>query len=210
MQPRRIIEVGAGVSTACILNAVARNQASGATSCEVISIEPHPRPWLRSAAIELLERPVQEVGVELFDSLGARDLLFIDSSHAVKVASDVNFLMLEVVPGLAAGVIVHFHDIYLPYDFPRDALCTLSQPQETSLLHALLIGNHAVRILFSLSMLHYERRDLLRQVFPEYAAQRESGGLQDPSYRPFEEITGHFPSSTYLEILGPAQQATAG
>lgn len=204
LRPRTIIEVGAGVSTACILDAVARNEREGAERCEVISIEPYPRPWLRGAPVRLIERAVQEVERELFDGLGARDLLFIDSSHAVKVGSDVNHLILEVLPRLRRGVIVHLHDIYLPYDFPRDALATLSQPQETALLHAYLIGNPNVRIVFSLSMLHYERRDVLKQGFPEYSPQRERGGLQDPSYRAFDEIAGHFPSSIYLEILGPA------
>jgi len=203
LKPSRIIEVGAGVSTACMLDALVRNEREGAGRCEMVAIEPYPREWLRRAPVRLIERPVQEVELARFEALGAGDLLFIDSSHTVKVGSDVNHLILEVLPRLRRGVIVHFHDIYLPYGFPRDALATLSHPQETALLQAFLIGNPNVRILFSLSMLHYDRREVLKRVFPEYTAQRERGGLQDPSYRPFDEIAEHFPSSTYLEILGP-------
>ena len=80
---------------------------------------------------------------------------------------------------------------------------TLSQAQETALLHAFLIGNSGVRILFSLSHLHYDRKDALRgEHSSEYRPQREQDGLRDACYKPFEEIPEHFPSSTYLQIVG--------
>ncbi len=196
----QVIEVGSGVSTRCTLHAASLNRTETGEDCDVVCIEPYPRPGLRSAPVELIPRPVQAVPPDFFpERLGPGTMLFIDSSHAVNTGSYVNYLILEVIPRLKPGVVVHFHDIYFPYDCPRDALKTLSQAQETALLHAFLVGNRSVRVLFSLSWLHYERRNVLQEVFPEYRPQRERDGLRDESYLSFGEISEHFPSSTYLE-----------
>ncbi len=199
-KPTRVVEVDSGVSTRCILAAAKLNRAETGRECHLMCIEPFPRAWLRTAPVELIAKPVQAVPFHFFSELlEPGSLLFIDSSHTVRTGGDVNHLVLEVLPRLEPGVVVHFHDIYLPYDYPRDALATLSQAQETALLHAFLIGNRSVRILFSLGWLHYERRDVLCEVFPEYRPQRDWAGLQDESYPPFGDINEHFPSSTYLE-----------
>ena len=200
-RPSRIIEVGCGVSTACMLKAVSLNRADYGRSCQITCIDPHPYRWLRKANVELLAQPVQSVPLEVFDLLEANDLLFIDSSHAVKTGSDTNFLVLEVLPRLKSGVIVHFHDIFLPYDYPRDALHSLFQFQETALLHAFLIDNERVAILFALSLLHYERPDSLKEVFPGYRPAPDRDGLADWE----TAARGNFPSSLYLRI-GPAEK----
>jgi hypothetical protein len=197
-KPRQVVEVGSGVSTRCILAAAAMNYAEDEQDCEIACIEPHPRSWLRDAPVQLIERPVQTVDAHFFERLGERSLLFIDSSHAVHTGSDVNYLILEVLPRLRHGVVVHFHDIYLPYDYPRDALDTFSQAQETALLHAFLIGNRSVNLLFSLSQLHYERTADLQLVFPEYRPQFGRDGLRDDSL--LGQDQAHFPSSLYLEV----------
>ncbi|HUY18442.1 MAG TPA: class I SAM-dependent methyltransferase [Candidatus Binataceae bacterium] len=193
-RPPQIIEVGSGVSTKVALAAIARNGNGSRVTC----IEPHPRPWLRSAGVTLIDKPVQDVPVSLFrEKLGKDCLLFIDSSHAVKTGSDVNYLILEVLPALASGVIVHLHDIYFPYDYPRDTLTNfLGSTQECAMLHAFLIGNARVRILFSLSLLHYDRPEVLQRVFPEYRPQSGRDGLRDE-----HSAAGHFPSSIYLQML---------
>jgi hypothetical protein len=121
-------------------------------------------------------------------------VLFIDSSHIVRAGGDVNHVILEVLPRLAPGVLVHFHDIYLPYDYQRDLLQTFLHNNETSLLRAFLIFNARFRILFSLSMLHYDCPAGLREVFPEYRRQSDRNGLRDEHFDPQE----HFPSSTWL------------
>jgi hypothetical protein len=199
-KPRQIIEVGSGVSTRCSLAATAMNEHEGAPPCDIICIEPHPSPWLESGGIRLIRSEVQRLGFELFEDLEPGSLLFIDSSHTVKAGGDVNYLILEVLPRLRAGVLVHFHDIYLPYDYARDSLTSLEHPQETVLLHAFLIGNRNVEILFSLSHLHYDRRDCLMEVFPEYRPQPDSNGLCEGGYGSFTAMGEHFPSSMYLRI----------
>jgi len=126
------------------------------------------------------------------------DLLFIDSSHTVKPGGDVNYLILEVLPRLRKGVIVHFHDIYLPFDYQRDVLQTFFHWAETSLLRAFLIFNDKARIIFCLSHLHYERRDALREVFLEYSPQGDVNGLRLEEYKPFKLVPEHYPSSIYI------------
>jgi len=190
-QPRRIVEVGSGVSTACALHAIALNERR----CEMTCIEPFPKEWLlREKLITLKNQSIQEVPVEFFDTLESGDFLFIDSSHAVKTGSDVNFLILEVLPRLRPSVFVHFHDISFPYSYNPDTLRSFIHPQETALLHAFLIGNRRMRVLFSLSRLHHERSHAMREILPEYRPMPMTTGLCDSS------ATGHFPSSIYLQV----------
>ncbi|MGC1337107.1 MAG: class I SAM-dependent methyltransferase [Candidatus Binataceae bacterium] len=195
-EPRRVIEVGSGVSTYCMLQAIARNERRCAITC----IEPYPSRWLRNAPVTLLQKTVQATPLELFESLDDGDLLFIDSSHTVKTGSDTNFLILEVLPRLKPGVVIHFHDIFLPYDYPRDALRSFFQWQETALLHAFLIGNRNVEILFCLSQLHYDRPKALEEVFPEYRGRPAENGLRGADSPLFDEADDHFPTSIYLRI----------
>jgi predicted O-methyltransferase YrrM len=202
-KPATIIEVGSGVSTACMTAAVARNVKDGAPKARIISIEPYPSAALMALPdIELRKTPVQEISPDMFQKLAAGDLLFIDSSHTVRPGSDVNFLILEVLPRLAPGVVVHFHDIYLPFDYQRDVLHTYFQWQETSLLRAYLTENPRMRILFCMSQLHYDRPEVLREVFPEYRPASGRDGLTaDPRGEQGADAPTHFPSSIYLQRL---------
>jgi predicted O-methyltransferase YrrM len=201
LRPRRVIEVGSGVSTWCLLHALQRNREETGDAFSLTCVEPHPSPRLRSlAGIRLIEREVQRVRFdEGFAELGEGDLLFIDSSHTVKPGGDVTYLILEILPRLRPGVVVHVHDIFLPYDYPRMLLRTFFHWMETALLHAFLVGNDRAEIVFCESMLHYERPDALRRVFPEYRPARDADGLG--AYEPLElAADGHFPSSIYLRI----------
>jgi hypothetical protein len=105
-----------------------------------------------------------------------------------------------VLPRLHKGVIVHFHDIFLPYDYQQDVDQTFLHWAETSLLHAFLISNERVKIIACLSHLHYERKDVLREVFPEYNPQADVNGLRPEKYKSFDPILEHFPSSIYIQI----------
>jgi predicted O-methyltransferase YrrM len=114
-RPRRIVEVGSGHSTRFLARAV----SDGALGTEIISIDPEPRAAL-PALVRWLPTPVQACDVHLFQSLAPGDILFIDSSHQAKPGSDVQFLLDEALPRLASGVRVHFHDVFLPDDYPPD------------------------------------------------------------------------------------------
>lgn len=201
LKPRRIVEVGGGVSTYCMLQASALNLKETGHVTEITSIEPYPSDRLQGlGGIRLIAQPVQAVGSDAFSGLEAGDFLFIDSSHAVKAGSDVNYLILEVLPRLRRGVLVHFHDIFFPYDYQPDTLRTLFHWSETSLLRAFLINNHKVTITFCLSHLHYERPNTLREVFPEYVPAESQSGLFPESFVSYQKLRGHFPCSIYLEI----------
>jgi len=199
LRPRQIIEVGAGVSTHVMMSALARNREEGRDG-RFLSIEPYPTACLRQEQAGLLIEPVQSVAPEVFEALEADDLLFIDSSHTIKPGSDVNYLILEVLPRLRRGVVVHFHDITFPYDYGRRTLQTFLHWSESSLLWAFLIFNERVKILFSLSMLHYDRQADIKAVFPDYDPQPDRDGLVDELVRPFDAPSGHFPSSIYLRM----------
>ena len=113
INPRRIIEVGSGFSSAVMLDTVERFCFQ---QPEMTFIEPYPQRLGRllkshdEGATRIIERKVQEIPIDTFSSLHAGDLLFIDSTHVIKCGSDVQFLMFEVLPQLPTGVFVHFHD----------------------------------------------------------------------------------------------------
>ena len=117
-------------------------------------------------------------------------LLIEDSGGVLPIGSHFH--------GLRKGVIVHVHDIFLPYDYQRNLLRTFLHWSETSLLRAYLTHNERVGILFCLSHLHYERPDELKRIFPEYVPAPGADGLDPDTVRPFEHPSGHFPSSIYL------------
>jgi hypothetical protein len=56
--------------------------------------------------------PVQDVDLEVFDILEANDVLFVDSSHVVKIGIDVQHILSKILPRLKPGVHVHFHDVF--------------------------------------------------------------------------------------------------
>ncbi|RJQ53938.1 MAG: class I SAM-dependent methyltransferase [Nitrospiraceae bacterium] len=151
-RPRRIIEVGAGRSTQICCAAVGRNAGETGVRAQISIVEPYPNEMILgplAGKIEMLRSKVEDVGPDFFTRLEENDVLFIDSSHVVKSAGDVNYLFLEVLPRLNPGVVVHIHDIRIPYEVPR--LFLVEQARfftEQYLLQAFLIGNNDFEILW--------------------------------------------------------------
>lgn len=115
-RPSRIVEVGSGHSTRFL----ARAAADGGLGTKITAIDPRPRASITGLDIQWLQTRVETLDAAPFAALGANDILFIDSSHQLKPGSDVEFLLAEVIPRLSAGVRVHFHDIFLPDDYPGE------------------------------------------------------------------------------------------
>jgi predicted O-methyltransferase YrrM len=186
--PKRVIEVGSGVSTACMLHALA-------PGAEITCIEPSPSPILsETAGARLKVQSCQEVPLSTFSELQKGDLLFIDSSHAVKVGSEVPRIYLEIIPNLRPGVFIHIHDIFLPYLYPPDILTwPFWAWQETVLLAALLTNNPRLEVLYCLSALHNSRASDLSALLPDYQPRAMQGGLFAES-----ATEGHYPSSIWL------------
>ncbi len=146
-QPQTLVEIGGGFSTLVAANAARLNG-----NTRVIAVEPYNNEYLRSLSDEIHheKKKAQDIELGFFDQLQANDILFIDSSHVVKTGSDVCYLVLEVLPRLRDGVIVHFHDIFLPSDYPRS---WLEQRRmfwnEQYLVQAYLVHNQRARILYA-------------------------------------------------------------
>ena len=164
-QPRFIIEVGSGFSSLLLGEAAAKN--SGST---LVCIEPFPQEFLRQGfpvLRSLIEKRVEDVDLDFFSQLASGDILFIDSSHTVKIGGDVNYLFLEVLPRLRPGVIVHVHDIFLPFDYRRDWVMEQFRFwTEQYLLQAFLTFNSEFEVLMANAYLNHYHEEDLKTAFP--------------------------------------------
>jgi hypothetical protein len=116
LRPKHIVEVGSGNSSRLFHAAI----ADGCMQTRLTAIDPHPRSAIDHVADEVITRRLEEVPLDFFgEKLDANDVLFIDSSHQVRVGNDVLKLLLCIVPALRGGVVIHLHDIFLPFDYPR-------------------------------------------------------------------------------------------
>jgi len=148
LKPKQVIEIGSGNSTRIADKALKRNRAEGHPS-SLTCIEPFPQPRLTDAKvdIELIVRPVESIELDFFKRLQSGDVLFIDSSHAVKFGGDVCREFLEILPSLAPGVWIHVHDIFFPHDYPAEWLIEKRIAfNEQYLLEAFLAYNHSFSV----------------------------------------------------------------
>jgi Methyltransferase domain len=114
-RPKYYLEVGSGNSTKFARKAITDHQLD----TKIISIDPHPRAEIDSLCDEVIRKPVEAVGLDLFDQLGPGDILYIDNSHRVFMNSDATAIFLDVIPRLKPGVLVEIHDVTLPFDYPN-------------------------------------------------------------------------------------------
>jgi hypothetical protein len=114
-KPNKYIEVGSGNSTKIAKKAITENKLS----TQIISIDPQPRAEIDALADTIIRKPFETITYEQIFELEANDILFIDNSHRILPNSDAMVFFLEILPKLKKGVIVHVHDIYLPYDYPQ-------------------------------------------------------------------------------------------
>lgn len=148
LRPKRILEVGSGYSSAVILDT---NELflDGSIACTFI--DPNPERLLRFAnreTIDLLECGLQEADPERFRALQENDILFIDSTHVSKVGSDVNELFGRILPSLNKGVVIHLHDIFHPFEYPKHWFYEGMIWNEAYVVRSFLQYNNAFRILF--------------------------------------------------------------
>ncbi|MFY9550175.1 MAG: class I SAM-dependent methyltransferase [Thermoanaerobaculia bacterium] len=173
-RPKRIVEVGSGHSTKLALKALRENGAGS-----LVCIDPHPPTWLRKleGPIQIRQEPVQSTADSVFLGLEPSDILFIDGSHISKTGSDVNHLFLRILPRLPAGVVVHIHDICLPFEYPRnwseDVLCYWN---EQYVLAALLANSAKFEILVGVYFVQRNDHEALRPFVPEIPGVFPGGG----------------------------------
>jgi hypothetical protein len=179
-RPKRIIEVGSGFSSAAILDTLDRTAGMEGTRCTFI--EPNQGrllEMLRAAdggRVTIVNRPVQYVPVSTFEELEAGDFLFLDTTHIVKTGSDVVFELFEVLPRLASGVLIHFHDVMAGFEYPERWIFEENRSwNEIYTLHVFLMYNDAFEIVFFTAQFLLENSDLIRSECPQLADHPDGG-----------------------------------
>ena len=166
-QPKVIIEVGSGCSTKVMARAV----IDGTLGTRLVSIDPSPRTSVSGVASQQIVCPVEKLtAAEISDQLGPGDILFVDSSHTIATGGDIAFLFLEVLPQLSKGVLVHVHDIFLPFDYPKEWIIgNRWRWTEQYLVHAFLCHNSAYKVLWSSYYMWQNFRESVLEVLPRGA-----------------------------------------
>jgi len=164
-KPKMIIEVGSGYSTFISAKASLRNR-----NTKLVCIEPYPNEILKQGfpgLTEFITKKVEDVDLDFFSRLESGDILFIDTSHVIKIGGDVNFLYLEVIPRLKKGVIVHIHDIFFPKEYPKSWVSGEYRFwTEQYILQAFLAFNSAFKILFCNSYMGLKYPSEMKSTFP--------------------------------------------
>jgi hypothetical protein len=173
-KPARYLEVGSGLSTYYATLAGKRNASEG-SPLQITCIEPYPFDALTTLPdFELIKGFVQDVPVSRFEQLEAGDVFFIDSSHALKIDSDVAYLFLEVLPRIKPGVLVHIHDVPFPFNTPYPADTWLFGERwpvywnEAMIVQTFLAFNSAFEILLSTPLIRHEDERFLAERFADY------------------------------------------
>jgi len=169
-KPKNIIEIGSGYSSRVISGALDLNINEG-HDCNYLIIDPYPNEIIKNKlkhVSEITDKRVELVSPAIFDCLGENDILFIDSGHTVRTGSDVNFLILDIIPLLAKGVIIHFHDICLPYEYPEIYFTNAAFRMfwtEAYLLQSFLAFNNSFEVLLAMNYLQTDHMDKFEQAF---------------------------------------------
>jgi hypothetical protein len=182
-RPRKILEVGSGYSTYLSAQAIQENrQEEMGYACELTAIEPFPNESLKRGfpgLTRLLTAEVEKVPLSEFESLGPNDILFIDSSHALRIGGDICYLYLEVLPRLGRGVLVHIHDIFLPENYPREWVVKARRFwTEQYVLQAFLTFNERYQLLWASHYMCMKHSDKIASSFPSYQACAKGSELQ--------------------------------
>lgn len=172
-KPRKILEIGSGNSTYLSAQAIIKNMKEDSKyKCELMAIEPYPNNVLKTGfpgLFKLIPKKVQNIPLSEFNKLKENDILFIDSSHALKVGSDVQYEYLEILPRLNKGVVIHFHDIFLPAEYPKEWILKYHIFwTEQYLLQAFLTFNKNFEVLWAASYMHLKNFEKLEKAFKSY------------------------------------------
>lgn len=185
-RPRRVVEIGSGYSTACMLDAAGH---AGLDGLRMDCIEPYPARLLgllRPGDMERVTihpRGVQLMPLGMFESLEPNDILFIDSTHVLKTGSDVHYELFHILPVLKPGVIVHFHDCRFPFEYSEKQIFTKNLSwNEAYAVRALLMFSKRFRVFFWGSFFAEHRAETIRATNPTY--------LRNPGSALWVEVTG--------------------
>ena len=172
-KPAKIIEIGSGNSTCISAQAILKNKKENSSyNCDLTAIEPHPNETLKSGFpgfTKLIQDEVQNIPVSEFEKLEENDILFIDSSHVLKIGSDVQYEFFEILPKLNKGVLIHVHDIFLPGEYPKGwILRDHVFVNEQYLLQAFLTYNDHFKVIWAGHYMRMKYHDMLKDAFGRY------------------------------------------
>ena len=176
--PTRVIEVGSGYSSACTMDTIDRYLPS---RVEVTFIEPYPELLRQTLGVQTMEcvrlydKPVQDIPLTVFAELQRGDILFIDFTHIMKSGSDVCYELFEVLPRLAPGVFVHFHDIFWPFEYSEEWVLRENRSwNEIYSIHAFLMYNQEFEIVFFNDFFRRLQPELIAASYPDFL--KNTGG----------------------------------
>ncbi len=180
-KPRRVVELGSGFTTLLIGEAARRNADEGHETLH-LAYDPYPRAQILGENTPPPTRfeplPATEVPLDDFRELEAGDVLFVDTTHTVKLGSDVNHIILDLLPRLSPGVLIHFHDIFLPWEYPREWFEKMSYFwAEQYLLQAFLAFNDSFDVILPAAAVATEFPDRLARVIPSFSPGRRPGAF---------------------------------
>jgi hypothetical protein len=185
LRPKRVIEIGSGETSRFVARALHINSEDGpAKSGDLTCVEPYESPWLESLGVQVIRSKVEDLPIPFFTKLEPSDILFIDSSHVIRPGGDVLYLFNEVLPALAAGVVVHVHDVFTPRHYPHSWIEKRWLWDEQYLVEALLAGGDWLKVLLTVNHL-----------YNDYAAE-----LAAACYEPDADRLNREPGSLWLEV----------
>lgn len=171
-KPKRIIESGSGFTSAIMADI---NELYFDNKIDLTFIDPHPErvyQLLRETDIQryfILKSPIQEIDLNMIETLEPGDFFFADTTHITKCGSDVNHIVFEILPRLKPGVFVHFHDLFYPFEYPEDWVLNVKRSwNELYLLRAYLACNPSYKIIFFNSYLQQVHMDVLKNNFSSF------------------------------------------
>jgi predicted O-methyltransferase YrrM len=177
-KPNRIIEIGCGYSSALMLDFA----SDFLNHTKFHFIEPNPemafnkilkKTDLDNTNITISKDIVQNIKTEVFTTLQSGDFLFVDNSHVCKTGSDVNFIFTEILPILNKGVLIHIHDIFYPFEYPKNwALTHKLNWNEIFIMHSFLLFNHEFQILFFADYMQQQFETLINNTSPNFLSSR--------------------------------------
>lgn len=169
LKPRQIVEVGSGFSSCVTLDT---NERFFGGRIDTTFIEPNPELLFSlikegdTKTIKMIPARLQDVDLKVFGTLEANDILFIDSTHVSKIDSDVNRIFSDVLPHLSPGVHVHFHDIFFPFEYPKEWVYEGRAWNEAYVLRAFLQYNNAFRVVLMNTFLERFHETFFRKRMP--------------------------------------------
>ncbi len=168
-KPKKYIEVGSGNST----KVAHLSKTDNSLQTEIISIDPMPRAEIDQLADRIIRKPFEDVSYDEIFNLEENDILFIDNSHRILPNSDSMVFYMEILPKLKKGVIVHVHDIYLPYDYPQ-FMCDRFYSEQYGLAMFIMANPEKYNVILP-NYFIFEDKELSKQIAPMWDHENLSG-----------------------------------